>query len=59
MNVVIERYCDKCGKRIASGTGAEVFKHTTDRAHPMRHLCERCYAEVFEKSIAKENKEVK
>lgn len=56
MNVAIERYCDKCGKRIASGTGAEVFKHTTDKAHPTRHLCERCYTEVFAKAISKEMK---
>lgn len=56
MNVVIERYCDKCGNHIASRTGAEVLKYTTDKAHPIRHLCERCYAEVFEKVITKENR---
>lgn len=56
MTVAIEKYCDRCGKRIASGTGADVFKHTTDNAHPTRHLCERCYAEVFEKVITKERK---
>lgn len=54
MNVTIVKYCDKCGKRITSGTGAEVLKHTTDKAHPVRHLCERCYVEVFAKAIAKE-----
>lgn len=55
MNVTFKRYCDKCGKSIVNGTGAEVIKHTTDRAHPTRHLCERCYSEVFAKAIAKES----
>ena len=55
MTVTIKKYCDKCGKTISEGSGAEVLKHTVNcQAHPTRHLCERCYAEVFERQIAKD-----
>lgn len=52
MIVKMEMFCDICKKRIAPATGAIVLKHTVGtNAHPTRHLCERCYGEVFEKSI--------
>lgn len=55
MIVTFKRYCDKCGKTIADGSGAEVLKHTVNcQSHPTRHLYERCYAEVFGRQIAKE-----
>ena len=55
MIVTFRKFCDRCGKSIAEGTGADVLKHTThNKAHPTRHLCERCYGEVFEKQIKKE-----
>ena len=49
----IRVYCDSCGKKVAAGTGAQVLKNTVRGcdAHPIRHLCERCYAQVFEKAI--------
>lgn len=52
----IRVYCDSCGKKVAAGTGAQVLKNTVRGcpAHPIRHLCERCYAQVFEKAIKKE-----
>ena len=55
MIVTFGRFCDRCGKRIMDGTGAEVLKHTVGKSfHPRRHLCEKCYAEVFERQIKKE-----
>lgn len=55
MIVTVMKYCDACGKAVRPGTGAEVLKHTVNcEAHPIRHLCERCYAEVFARQIAKE-----
>lgn len=56
MVVTFRKYCDRCGKSIVEGTGAEVLKHTVNGvAHPTRHLCERCYGEVFERQIKKES----
>ena len=52
MIVSFAQYCDRCRKRMDNATGAEVYKHTVgNKCHPTRHLCERCYAEVFEKQI--------
>lgn len=60
MIVAIEMFCDRCGKRIKEGCGAVVYKHTVKcDCHPVRHLCEGCYHEVFAKAIAKERKDQK
>jgi len=55
MRVVMAEYCDRCGRRVAQGMGAEVHKRTVKGvSHPTRHLCERCYGAVFEKALERE-----
>jgi len=52
MSLATFAFCDRCKKRLAPRTGAEVLKHTTaDGAFPTLHLCEKCFKEVFARFI--------